>query len=87
MLAAQLRELRGTFGPKKPRNAGLRSVSDMCVSAARRLVRRFNMCAARKHRGCAVDDGLRRRDFSRSRGAQYGLVKGYTLNHIREPIV
>ena len=39
MLAAQPRELRATFGPKKPRNAGLRDVSDMCVSAARRLVR------------------------------------------------
>ena len=39
MLAAQPRELRATFGPKKPRNAGLRSVSEMCVSAARRLVR------------------------------------------------
>ena len=38
MLAAQPRELRATFGPKKPRNAGLRNVSDMCVSAARRLV-------------------------------------------------
>ena len=33
MLAAQPRELRATFGPKKPRNAGLRDVSDMCVSA------------------------------------------------------
>ena len=36
------RELRDTFGPKKPRNAGLRSVSDMCVSAARRLVGGLN---------------------------------------------
>ena len=45
MLAAQARELRGSFGPKKPRNAGLRSVSDVCVSAARRLVRGLNMVA------------------------------------------
>ena len=42
MLAAQPRELRATFGPKKPRNAGLRDVSDMCVSAAKRLVRGHN---------------------------------------------
>ena len=42
MLAAQPHELRATSGPEKPRNAGLRSVSDMCVSAARRLVGGLN---------------------------------------------
>ena len=42
MLAAQPRELCAAFGPKKPPNAGLRSVSDMCVSAASRLVRGLN---------------------------------------------
>ena len=50
MLAAQPRELRATFGPKKPRNAGQRSVSDMCVSAARRLVRGLNQRASRRPR-------------------------------------
>ena len=38
VLGAQPRELRATFGLKNPRMAGLRSVSDTPVCAARRLV-------------------------------------------------
>ena len=43
LLGVQARELRATFGPKSLQNAGLRSIFDMLVCAARRLVGGLNL--------------------------------------------